>query len=267
VWDNVKDLPYEGKLNIEQGKVRDNVRANIIRGFKQVSPHPSNEIEVVIIGGGPSLDTNSVLEIKQKKAEGAKIVTLNGAYKWAIENGLGPVTQIMVDAREFNKRFVDPPREDCLYLLASQCDPSVFEGLPKNRVMLWHTSAEWVQDILHEEYGDEPWFGIPGGSTVLLRAIPLLRMLGFSKFHLYGCDSCLRGDEHHAYSQPENDSPAVIPINVGDRTFYCHPWMASQAQEFMDLIKVMGDVLEIAVYGDGLLVHILETGAALAAEE
>jgi hypothetical protein len=101
---------------------------------------------------------------------------------------------------------------------------------------------------------------------VLLRAIPLLRMLGFKQFHLYGCDSCLTG-EHHAYAQAENDDAPAIPVTVSDgRIFQCHPWMVAQAQEFMELIKFLGDEIEIATYGDGLLNHILVTGSNLAQE-
>jgi hypothetical protein len=156
------------------------------------------------------------------------------------------------------------------------------EGLPQERVFLWHTAVDTIRDLLDAER--EFWIGTPGGSTVLLRAIPLLRMMGFKKFHLYGCDSCILdfNEEtavsepvavqaakylHHAYSQPENDGVPVIPVIVQGRTFYCHPWMISQAQEFMDLIKVFGNEIELNVKGNGLLAWILESGAKLADEE
>ena len=50
-----------------------------------------------------------------------------------------------------------------------------------------------------------------GGSTVTLRAIHLFRMLGFSKFEVYGFDSCIIG-QHHAYEQKENDDEQVIDV-------------------------------------------------------
>ena len=83
------------------------------------------------------------------------------------------------------------------------------------------------------------------------------------EFHIFGCDSCLEDSSHHAYEQKENDGQMVVPVNVGGKIFYCNPWMISQAQEFMDLIKMMGDEIELEIYG-GLLHHILETGASLA---
>jgi hypothetical protein len=48
---------------------------------------------------------------------------------------------------------------------------------------------------------------------------------------------------------------------VSGKIFNCHPWMVSQAQEFIDLIRMIGDEIELEVYG-GLLHHILESGAS-----
>ena len=71
------------------------------------------------------------------------------------------------------------------------------------------------------------------------------------------------GDEHHAYPQAENDSSVPVPVTVGGRIFYCHPWMVSQAEEMMGLIRMLGDEIELEIYGDGLLAHILKTAADL----
>lgn len=292
-WQNGEELVKVGMLNTDQEQCVANVRHNIAQGWDQVSPHETNDVEVMILAGGPSLAAHEA-DIKRMRADGVKLITLNGTYNWALDRGLTPSGQIVVDARAFNARFTHPVVEHCKYFVASQCDPSVLEGLPKDRTLLWHTSAEMLREILDAQY--KVWWGIPGGSTVMLRAIPLLRMLGFHKFHLFGFDSCLMPKiegmgcggrpehdwqthpdgidrcgcgvpmsahefAHHAYSQPENDDARVIDVNVGDRIFQCHPWMASQATEFMDLIKAFGDVIELEVYGDGLIAHILKTGA------
>lgn len=259
-WIDGQDIVDVGVLNTEENTVKKNVLYNIKQGWEQVTPHVTNDVEVMILGGGPSM-AQFEDDIKAKRAEGIKLITLNGAYNWALEHGLTPSAQIMVDARPFNARFTKPVVDDCKYLISSQCDPSVFEGLPKDRTLIWHTSTEFIKDILNEQY--ETYWGVPGGSTVLLRAIPLLRMLGFKRFHLYGCDSCLSGTTHHAYSQPENYEKLIIPVNVGGKIFQCYSWMISQAQEFMSLIKYLGDEIELEVYGEGLLSHILLTGSGL----
>jgi SAM-dependent methyltransferase len=267
-WATGQDIVKTGVLNVEEELVRTNVRHNIAQGWEQVHPFPTNDIEFMILGGGPSLNAFEA-EIKQHRAEGVKLATLNGAYNWALERGLTPSAQIMVDARAFNARFTKPVVEHCKYFIASQCDPSVLEGLPKDRTYLFHTMTALVEDLLTAQYGPV-WHSIPGGSTVLLRAIPLLRMLGFAKFHLYGCDSCVLDAAHHAYAQPENNGVPTYPVTVGGsngRVFHCHGWQISQAQEFMDLIKVLGDDIELAVYGDGLLAYLLETGAQMSYDD
>lgn len=269
-WIKGKDMVDVGVLNITMETVRANVEHNLQQGWKQVQPYETNDTEVMILGSGPSLG-RSLDEIRRLKALGVKIITLNGAYQWCRNQYLDgkrdllPVNQVVVDARPFNERFTHPIEPGCNYFIASQCDPSVLEGLPKDRTYLWHTTAESIKDILDRHYAETKitsW-GIPGGSTVLLRAIPLLRMLGFAKFHLFGCDSCCDEDgTHHTTLQPENNN-TPFPVIVAGRTFLCHPDQFSQAQEFMDLIKMMGSVIELEVYGDGLLAWILKTGAGL----
>lgn len=261
-WQGGAELVKVGVLNHAIEACAENVRTNTAAGWQQVMPHETNDIDVMILGGGPSLDQHEQ-KIRELRADGVKLIALNGAYQWCLDRGITPSAQVIVDARPLNARFTRNVVDGCKYLIASQCDPAVLEGLPRDRTYLWHTSAEDFKEILDAAY--PVWFGIPGGSTVLLRAIPLMRMLGYRKFHLFGCDSCVVSDKHHAYQQPENDGVPVFDVIVGGRTFKCHPWMATQAQEFVDLIKVFGDEIEIEVHGDGLLRHILIHGADVAA--
>ena len=262
-WAQGTDVVESGKLNTADEKVRENVKYNIAQGYQQVTPHETNETELMILGGGwtlPQFET----EIRQKRDEGVKLITLNGTYNWCLEHGFKPSALLVVDARPVNAVFTRNIIDDCKYFIASQCDPSVFEGLPKDRTYIWHTNAELVGDLLNAQYSQ--WYPVPGGSTALLRSIPLFRMLGFKKFHLYGCDSCLSPEKaHHAYAQSWNDSEIALPVmvNPSGRVFYAHTWMISQAQEFMDLIKFIGDEVDIEIHGDGLLNHILQTGAEL----
>ena len=259
-WVGGNDIVDVGVVNVDEDQIKKNVTYNIKQGYLQVQPYPTNDIETMIIGGGPSLSQH-VEKIKQLRANGVKLIAINGAYKWCLDNGITPSAMVMVDARKFNARFTQPVVEDCKYFIASQCHPSVFKELPKDRTYVWHTQSEILTEILEAQF--EEWYPVPGGSTVLLRAIPLFRMLGFKRFHIFGCDSCLEEDKHHAYEQLENDDELIIPVNVSGKIFNCNPWMISQAQEFIDLIRMIGDEIELEVYG-GLLHHILESGASMA---
>lgn len=259
-WMSGDTFVDRGVLNTAEEKIKENVAYNVKLGFQQVQPHATNDVEVMIVGGAPSLAEN-IEEIRKLREDGVKLIAINNAYKFCVDHGIKPSAMVMVDAREFNNRFVDPVIPECKYFIASQCDPSVFAKLPKEQTYIWHTSADLINEILAAQY--DRWYPIPGGSTVLLRTIPLFRMLGFKRFHIFGCDSCLTGEKHHAYEQKENDGQPVIPVSIGGKIFECNPWMVSQAQEFIDLIKMMGDEIELDVRG-GLLRHILETGASCA---
>jgi 6-hydroxymethylpterin diphosphokinase MptE-like protein/methyltransferase family protein len=270
-WMTGREVSEKGILNTEETQIRANVTHNLQQGWMPAVPHPTNDIEVMILGGGPTLGAFEA-EIHAKRAAGVKLITLNGAYNWALAHGLTPSLQIIADAREFNKRFTKPVVAACRYLIGSQCDPAVFEGLPKDRTFIWHMNPTLVQDLL-STYLPDGWYCVPGGSTVLLRALPLMRMLGFRRFHLYGCDSCLMDAAdgtvaHHAFPQPENNGGLIIPVMVNaptatNRVFRCAPWMVSQAEEFLELIRALGDVFELEIHGDGLLAYLLTTAAAL----
>lgn len=269
-WSTGQDVVEVGVLNVTDETVRGHVRANVSAGWEQVRPYLPNDKEVLLLGGGPSLE-GQLEAIRFLRDRGAILVTMNGAFNWALSKGLKVSGQIVVDAREFNARFthpgpeVDPALyEHTHYMIGSQVHPSTLDGLPKDRTFLWHTTAEMVQDILQELCPDK-WYGVVGGCTVLTRAIPLLRMLGYSQFHLFGCDSCLEdwSQKHHAYDQKENDGQMAIPVIVGGRRFDCAPWMIAQATEFLEIVKRLGDLFVIEIHGGGLLSWLLEHGAAL----
>jgi hypothetical protein len=269
-WGEAGELIKMGRVNVKEDIVRAQARENISAGWGHASPHETQDREVVLLAGGPSMPAH-IDTIRTLRASGAAIVTVNGAYSWAIENGFGPQIgmQIVLDAREFNARFVEPVLPACRYLIASQVHPATLAPLPRERTLLWHSGDIGEEnEALVREHNGGLYFPIPGGSTVVLRAIPLLRMLGFKRLHLFGFDSCVQEDgTHHAYAQPENDTELVIPVTCGGRTFKCTPWMTSQASEFRDLVRFLGDEVELAVYGDGLIAHIVATGATFSKKE
>ena len=264
-WRSTADIVKIGHCNTPDEVVDANVKTNVFNGWLHIEPHIDQDREVVMLCGGPSLNDH-VDQIRELRAAGAALVTVNGTYNWAIEHDLEPSVQIVLDAREFNKRFTKPVMPHTKYLIASQCHPLVLQGLPWERTWLWHSGlSEASIKCVVDKTGK--YFPIPGGSTVVLRAIPMLRMLGLSRIHMFGFDSCVSNDVHHAYQQDENDGEPLMPVTLAGRTFMCLPWMVSQATEFVDMIKFMDNHVELAVYGDGLIAHIIKTGANLQTTE
>ena len=263
-----RDLVNMGELNVGEDLLLNNVGTNLARAVPVLEPHPvQGDREIAILGGGPSLQ-RFLPQIKEmRNGQKMSLVTTNGTYGWALENGMRPSAQVLVDARAFNKRFVTPHVLDCRYFLSSQCHPEVFDELEgKDHVYMWHARAtQKIGEFIEGWYACQnktPYF-VPGGSTVMLRTIPLLASLGFVKMHIFGFDSCLVEDNHHSYSQPENENDTVIKVTVpgSERSFHCHPWMVWQAQEFIDMTGMYPEFVELNVYGDGLISDIVRVGA------
>lgn len=254
--DEVEEIIY--KLNTPNELILENVKSSLKRGLKEVKPCYIQNDPIALVCGGPSLDeTFPVLE--EKVREGMKVVSVNGSHDWLLERGIRPSAHVQIDARAFNSRFVKNWQEKTKYLIASQCHPDVFDTLEGADVYLFHCLSTKEEHEYLESQGD--FYEVPGGSTVATRAIPLLRMLGFTRIEVFGFDSCLMNGEHHVYIQEENNEAVLVNVTLGDREFVCDGWMLSQAKEFMSIVKNMGELFELVVHGDGLIAHILKTSA------
>ena len=224
------------------------IKQNSLRDLRWIKQEPEHDGHAIIVGGGASLADN-LDSIRWRVGLGQKLFALNNSAKYLYEHGFRPDYQVIVDAREHNKNFVQFPwaKET---LLASQCHPSLFDVI-KN-VTLWQPVIDGIDEHLPEVDFDYALIG--GGTTVGLSAMCLAYTMGYRKFHLYGYDSSHKDDKGHAYSQPENDKEPVVDVHAYGRDFKCSLAMAYQAELFPEcannLIK-LGCV--VTCDGDGLL--------------
>jgi len=218
-------------------------------------------------------------ELVQAVWSGGKVVAVNGAYQWCIDHNIKPSAMVMLDARAFNKRFLETPVPGCRYLLASQCHPDTFEMCKDREVTIWHacSAGEPELEMINKYYFNKT-HPITLGTTVGVRTISLMRMLGFIEQDIFGLDSCWLDNSHHSYEQPEN-SDLRIPMWIrpkakeGDtlrddkaQRFECAPWHMQQALDFMRVIRERGDHFQLNVRGPGLIATIMRTGAEIQME-
>jgi hypothetical protein len=155
--------------------------------------------------------------------------------------------------------------------VASQCDPDTWaQVIGRENTWIFHAVAgdnDAIKPVLDAFYLKN-WAPTPGGTTVILRAISLLRMMGFLRFDLFGVDSCFMGDKHHAYPQPENegDKPQAFTVQPTGhpelaRTFMCTGWHISQLECFLQNVRINGQHYLLNVHGDGLLAFALKASA------
>lgn len=254
-----------GVMNVEETQVLANISASIRRGFPQMRTGPVRGDRICLVGSGPSLQETED-ELRELLWGGAILVTMNGAYHWCRERNLRPNTQIVMDARPSNSRFVTPYTPKCNYVLASQCAPEVFDAVadyPDAWIFHAVLKSEGITSQLLDQYYGGQWIGVGGGTTVATRAIHLLRMAGYVRFDLFGIDCCWHGDQHHAMVQPENDGDKKTRITVGVRgedkqtPFLCSPWHIKQFEDFMTIMKINGKHFRLAVHGKGMLAHVV----------
>jgi hypothetical protein len=268
----------EGHLNVPPEVVVENIKYSSTLGLPSIGPMEVQDIEVMLVAGGPTtLDYKD--EIIQQRKDGMKLITVNGSYNLMQDWGLEPSLQFLLDSRGFNKRFVEQSEltDKTKFVISSSADPLIFDLVPHDRTFIFHTSVtDEIMPILEEHYGPENEVGgvfpVPGGCTVTIRAICALRMLGFYKIHVYGMDSCVFPDrDHHAYPQVENDNDTedVIEVTIArgsayEKAFWATPWMIFQALDFKTAaLKIMPDI-QLNIKGDGMVAYMVETAAKLA---
>lgn len=269
-------LPLRG-VNVTGKILRANVRSAIRRGLVQAKPHDPNHQRICLIGGGPSLN-DTIDELREQVFEGHKLVAINNTYNWLIEHNFRPSVVVVMDARAFNSRFIEKNIPGCQYFLASQCAPETFDIVEDRQAYIFHCMCDIGEKKILDRFYNKRYYGVPGGSTVTLRAIMLMRMLGFQKMDIYGFDSCWLEKKHHAYEQKENDGDHHFRVwsiphdDTGPREdlkvqFTCAPWMMKQYEDFLSLVKHKGHLFDLNIHGDGLIAHAVRTGAKLRMEE
>ncbi len=256
-----------GKMNTHEARVLENIASAVRRGHPQWRGGPVRPDRICLVGSGPSLnDTED--ELRQAVWEGATLVTMNGGYHWCIERGLKPQTQIVMDARATNARFLHPMVPKCNYVVASQCDPATWDAVDgRDHVWIFHAvvKQEGASSNLLDAFYSGQWIGIAGGTTVASRSISLLRTAGYLRFDLFGIDCCWMGDMHHAIPQPENDKDRWTSVHAGVRdkpetlrTFRVAHWQLKQAEDLLTMMKVNGQHFTLAAHGDGMFAHLLQ---------
>ena len=132
-------------------------QANVAKSFDELIKHilsaysrglpqfrPTNKVHLnhaVICGSGPTVK-DFVEDIREHKKRGRNIVSLNAAHDFLISHGVIPNVHVSVDPRARIIKGFRQPRDDILYLIASQCHPGVFEHLKNYRVYLWNSYSE-----------------------------------------------------------------------------------------------------------------------------
>lgn len=260
-----------GGGRIDRAEVRKRAAESMARKLPHHLQCINDSHEWAIIGFGPSLK-DSLPEIRRLKRNGAKIVTVNKAHDFLLDHGIPPWAHVLLDPKDWVAKYVQKPRRDVRYFVASQCHDDTFEALKDFPVFLWHAGQDFPEGpepaaVLREKWPTQPWFIVPGPTTVGLRTIFLGSQLGASHFHLFGMDSS-RTPNGPMHAGPKPEAPDAQPgtLKIKHRgmkySFDTNSHMARQQFDFDKLIEeipknIKGGLLpkgfDVTVYGSGLL--------------
>jgi hypothetical protein len=249
------ELPVMDGANVSQPTIQANIVANAARDLAWFTGFPAHKDTAVICCGGPSL-ADSLADIRFRKRQGARIISVNNVLGFLAEQGLTPDSHVMLDARPQNAAFLAQAPQSTRYLVASQCDAAVFDALEGRDVLVWHCDAAGLEETLDAlpNTPARPMIPVPGGGTVGLRAMLLAWMSGYRKIHIYGMDGSFRNGEHHAYPQPINDADRTLQVQLNGNRYTCARWMVRQANEFRQAYQAMSQAgVQVFVHGDGLI--------------
>ena len=149
----------------EPAELAQNIRAALDRGLPEFTPAPCpHDGTIVLVGSGPSV-TAYFDEIKAHKESGKPICSIKGTHDWLCENGLEPDLWVDLDPRD-KRNGVQRKNDHTTYLLASRCDPVMFDHLADKKILLWNS---WSSDEEMKEkdpriaavsaFEGEPWRG------------------------------------------------------------------------------------------------------------
>jgi hypothetical protein len=268
------DLP--GTVNTPEATILEQIRHSVRLQHPQVYPQPEHGHRAVLVAGGPSIGEQEGA-IVEAAWSGAHLVTVNGAYQWCLARNLKPTIQIVLEARPPAAAFLEPVLPGVRYCLASQCHPDAWRCVQDGDTWIWHACRpedDSRKAVLDSYYGGR-WHAIPGGTTVTIQGLMVLRSLGYLRMDLFGVDCCVAPDlSHHAYDQPQNDTDDLLRVEVfptedptSTRRFVVTPWHLRQFQEMLQVITRNTHHFRVTVHGDGLLAHALRLGVPVTVRE
>lgn len=236
------------------------LRANVLDNLKRPLPRLLERIvacdgpkngPIAIVGAGPTLRST----IERLRTFKGPILACGSVHDYLVRNGIVPTFAVVCDGGEADKGNLSLPQKETTYLIASQCDPSLFEQLQGYKVELWHYRGQMTPD-LHEEaviLNGEPSIG--WGGTVMLLSMCIAMLLRYQYLEFFGVDSCYEdhGLAYHCTKIAGEHEYQKMPVTVGDEFFITDLSLTEQASQFWRIVESHAPIIECTIHGKGLI--------------
>lgn len=249
-------LQLEMTTNTTDKQLLSNLKATKERGLPELELADAHDRVLAIVGSGPSLRETYALIPPD-----CDVMALNGAYRFLCEKGRIPTHFAMLDARAVNTNFLENPKGETTFYLASQCHPDAFDALGEcqdyDLVKVFHLGTPTTRQVFPDS---DIYLG--GCGTIGLTAIGLALALGYRTVILYGFDSSFSGDAAHCAPQAQNANQNTLEVWVQDRKYITTHAMAAQAMDFFpyykELLRICPEFV-IQLVGSGLFYDFIRT--------
>lgn len=217
-------VPSRCVLGVEE--CRANATSSTKRGLRVCGWSPKRKGPLAIVGSAPSVSEY----LDELRAWPGEIWAINGAYRFLLNKGIHVHGFVGLDPVPGLKEYVEQRDPMTAFLLASVCDPAVFDELAKADVWLWHSR----QSEFPYPQGSQM---VGGGTTCLTRAPWLAHMLGWRDITVFGGDSSFAEDSSYCYRQGtfrEDSLKQRFPVSVpgNDQVFLTDESMFKQPAVF-----------------------------------
>lgn len=221
---------------------------------------PKGDLKIALVGGGPSLK-DTVKELKDFDT----VVACGSSNDFLVSNGIIPTYTIVCDPDPVTIKYLSLLNKSTKYLLATCCAPEVFEHLKGYDIYVWNCHSP--EQAAYLKTLDEPYEAICGGCTVGLRAQSIAIMFGYRELHFFGYDSCISGNDHHAYefaTQEEREQIGTLhEVKIGhgtpdDKLYLCIGYQMAQAAHFKDFYEAFNEFYNPTFHGEGLLPDLMK---------
>jgi len=257
----VTPLTIQTYTLIEQGHLAKNIVENLGRDIprfvNRVGLGQIRHAPLAIVCAGPTL-----VETIDRVRDFENVLVCGSAHDFVVRQGIIPNYAVVCDGGKDDKGNLSLPQKDTTYLIASQCDPSLFDHLSDYHVEMWHYRGQAAPTI--EEEGrvlnGEP--SLAWGSSVGIVSISLAMHLGFQHIHFFGLDSSYgdHGMSHHCCKIAGSMEYKKVPVKVGEKVFISDLALMEQTNQFFRFIETQHQFIHGTIHGNGLIAEMARQG-------
>lgn len=250
--------PFRGVCKFTPQTLYTNIDANLsqkVPDLYEISRKYSGP--VVIVGGGPSVDTQ-IETIRELQKQGSPLMVISRMYPWCKANALRPDFVVSLDCMEEQEKGFSDLQPGVKYLLASVTRPSIFNMLSNEERFIWDTKDDRKVQAMRAKHGYAVATVINGGGSVTIACFSLAMNLGFNDLHIFGFDCMMPSpDYHHAKGiSGESVKQMVLPVEIQGQTYFTTGAFLEFARQTLDLVSAghqEGMLKSVKFYGESLV--------------